>query len=111
MMRMIQMIAAALIAAAPGAQAADSWTGADKGKHAAAGAWVAGSVLQMSGDARLALFAGAAAGISKELSDMGQPGHVPSYRDAAVTIAGALIAVHAPGLIITPLSVSYRAAW
>jgi len=94
------------------ARAADSWTGADKGKHLAAGAWVAGSALQLSGgDARLALVAGAAAAIGKELADLGRPGHTPSYRDAAVTLAGALIATQAPGLLITPLSVSYRITW
>ena len=94
------------------AAGADSWTGADKGKHLAAGALVAGSALQLTGgDVRLALVAGSAAAIGKELADMGRPGHTPSYRDAAVTLAGVLIATQAPGLLITPLSVSYRITW
>lgn len=93
------------------AHAADAWTGADKGKHLAAGAWVAGSALQLTTDARLALALGATAAIGKELIDMRRPGHVPSYRDAAVTLAGALLATQAPGLVITPLSVSYVTRW
>jgi uncharacterized protein YfiM (DUF2279 family) len=93
------------------AQAADSWTGADKGKHAAAGALISGSTLQLTGSARLALAAGTAAAIGKELSDMRSAGHTPSYRDAAVTMAGALIAVQTPGLLITPVSISYRVQW
>jgi hypothetical protein len=36
---------------------------------------------------------------------------VPSYRDAAVTLAGALVATQTPGLVITPVSVSYRITW
>ena len=94
------------------ARAADSWTGADKGRHLAAGALVAGSTLQITGgDARLALVAGTAAAIGKELADRFRPGHVPSYRDAAVTLAGALVATQTPGLVITPVSVSYRITW
>lgn len=94
------------------AAGADSWTGADKGLHLAAGALVAGSALQLTGgNARLALTAGAAVAIGKEVADVFRPGHTPSYRDAAVTVMGALVATQTPGLLITPISVSYRLTW
>jgi uncharacterized protein YfiM (DUF2279 family) len=108
------MLAGALVLScitATPAHAADSWTGADKGKHAAVGALISGSALQLTGDARLALVAGTAAAIGKELVDMHRTGHTASYRDAAVTVAGALFAAQAPGLLITPISVSYRIQW
>lgn len=105
------LTALALLAALAPAHAADSWTSADKGLHAAAGALIYGGTLQLAGDARLALAAGTAAAIGKELFDMGRRGHVASYRDAAVTMAGTLLATQTPGLIITPLSVSYRTTW
>lgn len=95
------------------AASADGWAGADKGRHLAAGALVAGSALQLTGgDMRLALVAGTAAAVGKELIDARRPSsHVASYRDAAATVAGALIATQVPGLLITPLSVSYRVTW
>ena len=94
------------------AAGADAWAGQDKARHLAAGALVAGSALQLAhGDARVALVAGAAAAIGKELLDTRRPGHVPSYRDAAATLAGALIATQVPGLLITPIPVSVRITW
>jgi uncharacterized protein YfiM (DUF2279 family) len=103
-------VALGYITASP-AYAADSWTGADKGRHAAAGALIAGSTLQLTGSERLALAAGTAAAVGKELVDMHRAGHTASYRDAAVTVVGAVFAVQAPGLLITPISVSYRITW
>jgi uncharacterized protein YfiM (DUF2279 family) len=83
------------------AAAADSWTGADKGKHVAAGLLVAGSALQITDSPRSALAIGVAAAVGKEVLDAHRPGHVASYRDA----------VQAPGLVITPISVSWRVQW
>ncbi len=38
----------------------------------------------------------------KEVADKYRPGHVPSYRDAVVTCAGAAVGAYLGGVIVAP---------
>ncbi len=81
---MLAVLAAAALTASPAE--ADEWTGRDKRMHAWGGAIVAGSVKEATGSTTLALAAGTAVAIGKELADTQMPGHTPSYKDAIVTL-------------------------
>jgi len=93
------------------AHAADSWTGADKGKHVIAGALIAGTALTITDSPKVSMALAAAAAVGKELVDAHRTGHVASYRDATATALGAVVAVNVNGLTITPISVYWSARW
>lgn len=90
---------------------ADSWTGADKNKHIAIGAMIGFSTTMITGDPTHGLIAGASIGIAKEFYDMNQSKHTASYKDAIVTIGGAMFGAYVGNLIITPTSISYKTGW
>lgn len=73
---------------------ADQWTGADKAKHAQAGAAVGGIGAALSQNPTIGCLASVAVGIGKEVYDAKHPdAHTASFKDAAVTaIAGCLSA-------------------
>ena len=81
---------------------ADSWTGRDKQMHLAAGAAIALPVTLITRDVQHGIVAGCAVGVAKEIADRYRPGHVPSYRDAVVTCAGAAIGAAIGGVIVAP---------
>ena len=82
---------------------ADSWTGADKGKHLMAGAAIASLTTVMSQSEMTGFLIGAAAGVGKEVWD----GKNASAKDLAVTLVGAYIGAKVGGLLITPYSITY----
>jgi uncharacterized protein YfiM (DUF2279 family) len=102
----LAVFSAALLASLPAE--ADEWTGADKTKHAIAGAVIAGSVKEATGSPGLALAAGGIVAVGKELADMHRAGHTPSHKDAIVTFAAAALSVSVKGLRIGPGWVAYR---
>lgn len=91
--------------------AQDSWYGSDKRLHLGAGMLIAGSAKSIGNRPDIGLIVGVGAAIGKEMIDMHRVGHVASYRDAAATIVGSLIAAQTPNVVITPLSAHVRFQW
>lgn len=81
---------------------ADSWTGADKGLHLAAGAAIALPVTLATSSTTFGAATGCGVGVLKELADKRRPGHVASAKDAVVTCAGALVGAQLGGLFVVP---------
>lgn len=102
---------APMLAMVPALCLADGWTGRDKDRHALAGAAIATATAAATGSDRAGLAAGIVAGVGKELADMRGRGHTASWKDAAVTVAGAGLALHVRGLVLMPTGASYRVEW
>lgn len=81
---------------------ADSWTGADKGLHLAAGALISAPVTLATSSTTFGAATGCGVGVLKELADRYRPGHVASAKDAIVTCAGAVVGAQLGGFFIAP---------
>jgi uncharacterized protein YfiM (DUF2279 family) len=100
---------AAVLALAAGTAQADAWHGKDKNLHFAGGAAIAGAVTLATGRADWGFAVSTAVGVAKEVYDMQhRPFHVPSVKDAVVTMVGAAVGAAVTGLVITPTGFLYR---
>lgn len=105
------LISASLIAAAPAAQAADEWFGADKTKHFAVSA-VLGAATGMHFENKWTAFGVAMIpGLLKEISDSGQANNHFSGKDLAADALGAAIGVQFGNWLVTQRGIGYRAAF
>lgn len=104
-------ILALLIAIAPLAASADSWSGKDKALHMTGGAAIGAAVLAATKSEGYALAAGCGAGIAKEVWDSKRQNHTASVKDAAVTCAGTYIGIKASGIVLTARGINYSKAF
>jgi uncharacterized protein YfiM (DUF2279 family) len=103
------LIAAALLSLAACNAKAEAWHGKDKNLHFAGGAVIASAVTLATGRADWGFVASTTVGIAKEVYDMQhRPFHVPSVKDAVVTMVGAAVGAAVTGLVITPTGFLYR---
>lgn len=94
------MVAGVLFAPPHGlAKSDDPWLADDKAQHAMWGAMIAAGVAQQRRDEVAGFYAGAAVGLAKELYDHSQ--RVASWRDLAVTVAGAYVGARTAGFMLT----------
>lgn len=102
---LICIMVAGVLFAPPHSQAgaADPWLADDKAQHAMWGAMIAAGVAQRRRDEVAGFYAGAAVGLAKELYDHSQRkrGGVASWRDLAVTVAGAYVGARTAGFMLT----------
>lgn len=96
------------LASVASASEGDSWTGADKAKHAALSTAGAAAVTIATGSRGWGFGACAAAGAVKEAWDARTPGHTPSLRDFGADLAGCALGAYLGGVVITPRSITYR---
>ena len=102
---LIFVMLAGVLFAPPHSQAgaADPWLADDKAQHFVWGSMIAAGVAQHKRDEVAGFYAGAAVGVAKELYDHSQRkrGGVASWRDLAVTVAGAYVGARTAGFMLT----------
>lgn len=87
---------------------ADEWTGPDKTKHFAGGALIGAAVTAAARDERWGVAAGCAVGAVKEAYDArNREQHTPSFKDFAVTCAGAYLGSKGTGWVLTRTGVMF----
>ena len=98
------MVAGVLFAPPHGlAKSDDPWLADDKARHAMWGAMIAAGVAQQKRDEVAGFYAATAVGVAKELYDYSnhRRGGVASWRDLAVTVAGAYVGARTAGFMLT----------
>ena len=98
------MVAGVLFAPPHGlAKSDDPWIADDKAQHFVWGSMIAAGVAQQRRDEVAGFYAGAAVGVAKELYDYSnrKRGGVASWRDLAVTVAGAYVGARTAGFMLT----------
>lgn len=105
---MKKKIAIAFLAALTSMAHADEWTGQDKSLHFIAGAAVGAAVTVATERRDYGIAAGVATGLAKELYDsQHRDRRTPSFKDFAVTAAGAVMGAYVGGVIVGPRFVGY----
>ena len=102
---LIFVMLAGVLFAPPHSQAGstDPWLADDNAQHFVWGSMIAAGVAQRRRDEVAGFYAGAAVGLAKELYDHSQRkrGGVASWRDLAVTVAGAYVGARTAGFMLT----------
>ena len=101
-------VAAAVAIVCQPAQA-DEWTGADKAKHAQAGAAVGSIGAALSQSPTAGCLLSVASGVGKELFDMQHPdAHTASFKDAAVTAVAGCLSAKFTDIVIGPRFLGWK---
>ena len=102
---LILVMVAGILFAPPHSQAgsADPWIADDKAQHFVWGAMISAGVAQQRRDEVAGFYAATAVGVAKELYDYSnrRRGGVASWRDLAVTVAGAYVGARTAGFMLT----------